>query len=276
MAVAKRTPVHRRLLASLNNPRHAGAQAALGLVLILGAAALLLPTGPFAKDGRANYDHPTKKPLKGWSDQRLSRQPGESDLELAARLTAVVGGAIFHCDLDEAPNLAGSLASRLSALGGDHQGLLSPALLRCGYCHQVSFVLAQALKNEGIRAKPWGLNGHVVTKFLVDGQRYVTDADLGVGPVPYGPELWSRAKPDYEAIPWVDDGLLDTMQSIMGRLDDDRDYYSLAYLAGVEERQLALYRSILAASFLAGLAGVILVGAALANLIRRTRGQALA
>lgn len=243
------------------------ALACLGLLMLLGAGFALVPQKLPTEGKYANYDHPTEPRLKGWSDPRLTRQPGESDLELATRLTQVIGSAIYHCDPDDYRSVAGRLSDLLDSPAGDRQGLLNPRLLNCGYCHQVAYVLARALTEQGVRARVFGLNGHVVTRFRVGEQRYIADPDLGIEPLPYTETLWRHAEASYSAIPWVGPEFMTVLQSVFATLDDDGPYYSMDFLTQLEKRQVRIYKAIRAASVLAGLAGLALVAwAALAFL----------
>jgi hypothetical protein len=63
---------------------------------------------------------------------------------------------------------------------------LTPAVFRCGFCHQRAFLVAKALRRGGVSsAKILGLDDHVVASIEVDGTTYALDPDFGVDPLLY-------------------------------------------------------------------------------------------
>lgn len=160
---------------------------AVGLVL-----AVVAGLGPMIYDaahhrdrtGVAGYNFAITEPLSGRGDPRLVRQPGESTLSYVRRATRGAYQAVYHCDPTETQTWATSTLAFVS--GGafpGREGVLTPDALRCGFCSQVSAVLAQALRANGVpSARMRGLDGHVVVTFRERGGEYVADADYGVGP----------------------------------------------------------------------------------------------
>jgi hypothetical protein len=198
----------------------------LAVIAVLIAASVLV--GPAeGTTGLATYDRALSPRLTGWDDPRL-RRGDETDLAFATRVTDVVSDAIYHCE----PSEPQSLLSPLVATG---EGILHPAHLRCGFCHQSAFVLAEALVRGGISAYARGLNGHVVTALSLDGTEYVADPDYGVMPFAID---WDDALPSalaaYVAVP---DSEQPRVRRAYGTADDDGPYYTMAHLRSLAERQ---------------------------------------
>lgn len=160
---------------------------ALGLPLVLIAG-----LGPIAwelahhrgRDGVAGYDYAITAPLSGYDDPRMQRRVGEADLAYVERATEVIGGAIYHCLPTDAQTWSTELLTRLEPrIFPSAEGIVDPVALKCGFCSQVSTVLARILRANGIPdAHPRGLDGHVVVEFSINGVGYVTDPDFGIGP----------------------------------------------------------------------------------------------
>lgn len=149
------------------------------------------------------YSFALESQLTGFSDQRLKRKVGESDLDYATRINKQIFNAYYHCNYKEVTNFSEWIASKIYN-DSLNIGFLSPNR-PCGWCHQTSFILSRTLVENGINAIPLGLNGHVVTlvnfqsndKFEIDemgggGSRwYIFDSDFGLGPFPYSDNMWS-------------------------------------------------------------------------------------
>lgn len=106
-------------------------------------------------------------------------------LVYAERVTAQVAARVGHCAPGD-PQTWEVAALQTVSLGGflGVDGVIAPSGLRCGFCSQVSSLLAKILRDNGVTADVRGLDGHVVVTFTHAGQTYATDPDLGVGPVP--------------------------------------------------------------------------------------------
>jgi hypothetical protein len=190
----------------------------LGLLVLLVAGA-----GPAAWDRthrpdadeqrRPGYDYAVAAPLSSYDDPRVQREPRENPLAYAARATDVVFRAIYHCEPTQTQQQtwATALLSRVTSDVPSAEGVLNPRGLRCGFCHQVAFGLAEILRRNGISgADARGLDGHVITTFEQDGRSYAADPDLGVAPF---------------VVDWDDpDQLQDAVRVAYRGYDDNPDY----------------------------------------------------
>ncbi len=235
--------------------------ALLGVALFAAAIGMFLPVEGDSSGTTPDYNFATLERLSCWSDSRLQRFPEESDLELAKRLTQVVHGAVFHCDPGNFRHLGGALALKFLKHAG--QGLLSPAWMNCGFCRQVAHVLARALRLQGVDAIAFALNGHVVTLFRHGQDHYVSDPDVGVGPILFGADLWSRAEPKYLGLPWVSNECIEVLRPIFSSIEDDRPYYSTRFLDQLESKQSKALNATGALCFLAGVVDLVFVCAAI-------------
>lgn len=215
-------------------------------------------------DGLAGYNWSPSPMLSGFDDSRLDRREGETALTYSARVSRAVDDAVYNClDLNMAQSwLLGALAWIGVTDAGE--GVLAPTGLRCGLCHQVAYVAARALTNAGIPAHPLGLNGHVVTAFIVGENAYVIDPDLGVGPLQLdAPDLAGMATALY--LPKAGEEWTNVIVDIIASREDNEPYYNMAYLDQIAERQgvVLVMESTLEISLM--IAGVALVafGAAL-------------
>lgn len=131
------------------------------------------------------YTYPAEDKLSGWSDPRIVRRAGESELEFAKRASENIYKSTFHCAYDDdRQSWFTALASRLGMVDEQQMyGVLAIETFRCGFCHQRATLLARAMRNGGIEsAFVLALDGHVVTGFRHDGRDYAADADYGIGP----------------------------------------------------------------------------------------------
>ena len=64
-------------------------------------------------------------------------------------------------------------------------GLLVRSRFSCGFCHQRAYLLFELLRARGIEAIVFGLEGHVVTRFVLNQRTFIADPDYGVGPFEY-------------------------------------------------------------------------------------------
>jgi len=208
-------------------------------------------------------------PLTGWSDPRLQRRDGEVDSDFADRVTDQVFRSIYHC----APTYydqewATAIIGRVNPTFLGDQGVLDPAYVRCGFCSQVSFILAETLTRAGIHARPYSLgDGHVVTELVLDGDSYLADPDIGIGPfvVPWGdPEAVAMTiRTQYAGVPSA--SWRDLIVEIYSDHSDDGPYYSMEFLEQIAENQgqvLALQTPYVVIVLLSSL---LFVGAALGS-----------
>jgi hypothetical protein len=200
--------------------------------------------------------------LSGWADERLRRRDGEDDLAFAGRLTTQVYRATYHCDAAEArQSLSASLAAARAPETSTY-GYLDPSIMRCGFCHQRAFVLAEALRRGGlIDAKAFALNEHVVTLFSKEGRYYLADPDYGVGPVLYDGSTYSSI-PDTHYAQIVDPATLTILKRAFTHTVDDEPYMTHEWLMALALRQGDEVRAIEAELRLWG--RVLLYGGALA------------
>lgn len=100
----------------------------------------------------------------------------------------------------------------------------------CGFCHQVAYVLAESLVRNGISARAYGLNGHVVTQFEANGTSYISDPDFGIGPYIYAPSMWEHVREDYAAVAGKDSPWMDAIKKPFLHIADDAEYHSMKSL----------------------------------------------
>jgi len=185
-------------------------------------------------------------PVSGFDDRRFERLPGETDLAYATRATALVHAAIYHCQyLDFDQTWMTALVARFfPAFFSRDVGILDPAGLRCGFCHQVAFVLAEILARNGIdTAQAWGLIGHVVTRFEIDGMSYCTDPDYGVGPFPTpwdDPEILERIVTAYYRNAITEEEKAAIVIDAYVTVDDNARYYTMPRLRSIAAEQRAI------------------------------------
>lgn len=212
-----------------------------GILLLIGASLLWSQSHP--KNIRTaittipGYSYSTASSLSGWSDGRLKRKKNETDLAFAARLNTLVSSVIYHCNYNETPTLIDKLISIIPEERFNEVGLLVPNSLKCGFCHQIAYVLARALTDGGVRAEPFGINGHVVTLATINGEKLIYDADLGVGPIEYRESMWSDAKFAYYARYNAYPPLMRALHNAYRTTADDQPFYSMQWLYQVEHIQ---------------------------------------
>lgn len=139
-----------------------------------------LPGSPLVA-GRAFATAPA---LRSMSDPRIARSAGEAPLTFARRATQNLHAATYHCSYDSVSHnwLTAFYGAQIPGLAD--YGVLSLKRIRCGYCHQRAFLLGEVLRYGGVEGVAvYSLGAHVVTTFVVDGERYVADADYGIGPI---------------------------------------------------------------------------------------------
>lgn len=112
----------------------------------------------------------------------LDRRRGERVLPYVTRVNRAVYGATYHCEPTTPQTWAAAALAPVSPQVGHAEGILAADWLRCGFCSQVSFVVADVLTRNGVEAYGRGLDGHVVVGFSHGGRDYVADPDLRVDP----------------------------------------------------------------------------------------------
>ena len=210
----------------------------LGVLLVVLGAAMFVGRDPptTAPNAPPPYGFALQPRLSGWSDTRLRRTAGETDMEFLTRTTRLVSESIYHCDYHNTPRVVDWITSRVFPGAFNDVGLLTPQALPCGFCHQVAYVLARALRNGGVDAEPMVLNGHVVTIARVGGRRWLVDADFGVGPVEY-PVSFSVIEAEYRRVTGQDDNWTAQIAAAYSTVADDQPFYTMAWLDETEFRQ---------------------------------------
>jgi hypothetical protein len=187
------------------------------------------------------YSHATEARIDSWDDRRLARRSGESALDFAGRITFLTHHATYHCDTNEiGQSWWAALAYRLGLLDTE-QGLLSLQTFHCGFCHARAYIVANALRSGGIDdATAYGLYGHVIATFSLDGKRYASDPDFGIYPfvLPEDREALRRAvELNYRPIVRYHNVLkLATISDIYTSRENNAPY-SLEYLDNLRQRQ---------------------------------------
>ena len=220
------------------------------LILVIGIAVVCLPflVNALWVLPRANvyppipgYSYATEARISSWDDRRLVRRGGESALDFAGRVTFVVHHATYNCAAEAiGQSWWTALSYRLGLLDGE-QGLLSLESFRCGFCHARAYILAGALRKGGIAdATALSLYGHVVTTFLLDGERYVADPDFGIYPfvLPDDTEALRRAvEKNYSPIVRYHNVLTVVTISDIYASRENNTAYSFEYLNNIRESQ---------------------------------------
>lgn len=207
----------------------------IGVILTL-APTIFFFNSSEPESGIPNYNFSTEPPISDWNDKRLKRRSHEGDLDLAQRLTSTISASIYHCEFDEAPRLLENLVF-LFKIPEFEQGHLALKSLRCGYCHQIAYILAKALLLQGIPAEVWGLNGHIVTLITIDQIRYIADPDFGIGPIKYEETTSNKTLKLYLDIVGDDTLWQEAVRKPLSSLDDDGRYYSMDELNEIEKSQ---------------------------------------
>ena len=167
-------------------------------------------------------------------------------MEFAARVTKVIHNSGYNCKPTNSPEWLSHLLSVFNILEFKKIGVLTPKYFRCGFCSQRAYILSRTLRNNGVAAKAYGLEGHVVTVFTVGSFFYIADSDYGVGPFEVdvtdtmamtnaaarhyahlnGDEATAAQKNQYRSVLRAYD-----------QKENDGQYYNSAYLDTVAERQ---------------------------------------
>lgn len=221
----------------------------LGALLFVAGLGLMFPvwwpspttTSPHGGPGMSRA---IDRPLSGWDDPRMRRAPGEADLEFATRAMREVHEATYHCNANQSSQtLAAHLAAEAVAETASY-GYLAPDIMRCGFCHQRAFLLAEFLRRGGIsNAQTYALQGHVLTLAQIDGQYFMLDPDYGVGPILYhGPTYAAVPDDHYAAV--VDPRTLEVLREPFSRADDDVPYMTHDWLLATAAQQANAVREV--------------------------------
>ncbi len=179
------------------------------------------------------YYRAVDAPLTGWDDPRLRRATDETDFEFAERATRAVHHATYHCERTDAPHWLASLLSVFDILEFRSLGVISAKYFTCGFCHQRAYILARTLRDNGIEAMTYGLEGHVVTVFAIGAATHVADPDYGVGPfavdISDGPAMNEAAAREYARLnaEHSSEDQKSQFRLVLGaydRVDNDRHY----------------------------------------------------
>ena len=211
--------------------------------------------------------------IPGWEFKRGATEPLH---HFVARMVALVHNSTYHClpanfALSPVENAFAWLIAQAGGSNLDWQnGPLGRDDLICGYCHQRATVLANILRENGIEARPWGLSGHVVTKYVTpEGDEYLADADYGVLPYPLAVDA-TTAKELYASAPWPD--RTDKVVGFIVSREDNEAYYSNAYLDEVHSTRKNVY---LLADVLSWFLVAICAGCGVALLPHKIDGRAI-
>jgi len=196
------------------------------------------PNPPSEARQRPGYSHAAEPHLAGWTDQRLRRIDGEDDLAFATRVGGIVHRATYHCESSEtgqswAAHIAAERAPEVRSYG-----YLDPRIVRCGYCHQRAFILAEALRRGGIEsAQAYSLQEHVITLFSVGDRYYIADPDYGVGPVIYDGSTYTRLPDTAYAPLGLNAETIAILRRAYAQPGDDEPYMSHEWLMSLALRQ---------------------------------------
>lgn len=168
-----------------------------GVLLVIVCAGLL----DFKFENRSpgalkNLHYSTQPKLTGWDDERLKREPHETDMQYATRMNIVVGSAFHHCNYATRQNIF-EIVTSFFILTWKKNGFLQ-ASRNCGFCHQAAYILARVLNAEGIDAIPLGMSGHVCVLMKNGNEEYIFDPDFVVGPMLYQEDMTSYIPTLYE------------------------------------------------------------------------------
>ncbi len=197
------------------------------------------------------YEYPVAPRLAGPDDPRLLRRPTEDDLSFAIRVSRAVFAAVYHCE-DNAAAQSWLISLRTAAhlQAAETEGVLAAEGLRCGLCHQVSYVAASALRRGGVEAEVFGLTGHVVVRFVTGGREYFIDPDWGLGPFdPSSPHFEAELRNAYRPFatlratyqPIRADDLLNNVVAAYLTPDDNVPYGSMPGLDAIAARQARMF-----------------------------------
>jgi hypothetical protein len=210
----------------------------LGFIFVIGASSVFLEENVVPKkNGLAGIHYPAKKSLTSWEDNRLLRQLDESDSYFASRINIEIHNSTYHSKPQVNKTKLEKIIFFLN-YESSRQGFLTPGLMEGGFCHQRAYVLARTLKNAGLDAKVWGLNGHVVTIVKISGVHMIYDPDYGLGPFCYAQYNLANAGPEYSQrlnIPFQNSDW-----KFLNSQEDDKEYYNMEYLGHLSERQESL------------------------------------
>lgn len=231
------------------------------------------PRGRESDEPIAGYTYIEGPTLAELPRSAFARGEGETDVNYAARMTMLVHHSTYHCDAgDHQLSLPGLIVqSAMRLVGRDpqfYQGLVRKRTLRCGLCSERSIALSKILSDHGLDSYAQGLNGHVASKFTVNGIDYLADPDYGVGPFPYA-STEAELRQIYSASSIPD--LTDLVLPIIADRTDDYVYFERSYLDGLKALRSIFYRSSAVLAAVAAALGCALVTLALLAMYLRPK-----
>lgn len=217
----------------------------IGVVLVclpFAANVLWIQPTPNVYPPIPGYSYATEPRISSLSDHRLARPGNESLLEFSVRMTDVVHYSTYNCLPDQIGQSWWTYMAHQLGMLREEQGLLSLSSFHCGFCHARAFILAAALHKGGIPdATPLGIQGHVVTTFSINGERYAADPDFGIHPflLPKDDPVAIRAAVEKAYLPIVKFHNILTiavLSDLYASVEDNR-LYSFEYLANIRDSQ---------------------------------------
>ena len=225
------------------------------------------------------YSFSTAGRLVGWDDQRLRRGADETPVEFAARANQEIFSAVYHCRDISGSTWASQRLGALGLFGFAEHGVLSPQYLQCGFCSQVSYLLSRTLRNNGIDAFVYGLNGHVVTVFSEGDSQFIADPDYGIGPwevnISNSESMSKLASANYT---WLTDrfgvkmaGQYKAVTNAYGTTEDNVQYMSPEFMDRLAEKQTKVLDAASVAIFVLPAMGLFLFAFGLVSITRKHR-----
>lgn len=193
----------------------------------------------------------------------LGRRNGEAVLPYVTRVNRAVSEATYHCEPTTPQTWAAALLAPASPVVGNREGILDAEHLRCGFCSQVAFVVADILDRNGVPATGRDLDGHVVAAFNHGGRDYVADPDYAVDPFV---AEWGNDRQLTSAV-WSEYGRNREVMTAIFVTDADRvqPLAPMRRLAVVQAAQIACVELL---RWVAVAAGLLLVAVGLRHLLR--------
>ena len=183
-------------------------------------------------------------------DAELARGPSETDdIAYVNRVALAVHNSTYNCepgDFSLTP-IESVLSAALSAFGLINseivwqEGLLQKETLICGFCSQRAIVTSDILRENGIEAWAFGVNGHVLVKFAVDGHEYLADPDYGVPAYRYDVSrkvMHREIASIYTKAGWTN---ADQIYDLVSSRSDNDDYSSPENISRIKARQEVVF-----------------------------------
>ena len=224
------------------------------------------------------FDH--SKSSKSFDKLRFAnirKERDESAETFLKRVSDVVYDGSFHCDFDSFRlNLLSHASLLIRGLPDEvfyTYGILDRQNFECGFCHQRAYVASSILKENGLDAVPYALNGHVVTKVNSSKRAFFIDPDHRVPVIEATDDgdLKNRLKTAYK---YTEDlygaAYADKIIDFFLTTDDNRDY-DVAPLDQAKNHQVNVFtdaRFFAVSLFIILMSGFFLVGSLIARLSR--------